>query len=434
VLCLAQKSRTEPLQLAALLLAGLAAVYLGWAQIEPGQTRAVWMSRTFQLLMVLAALTFIYGLALPRWLLTTGTWNAATRKAGYVAGVAAMAAFVAVLALEVSLFRPGQDSPIDSAQVAAIAVALLGLIAGLLSLALLPGRDPLALSERGKQGYVYAAEAVGVLLFAHLYICRPTWFDGVLRPYWPLIIMAVAFIGVGAGELCQRWRIRVLAEPLARTGALLPLLPVLGWWIVGSGTDYALLLAVVGVLYLALAALEKSWASLIAAIVAGNGALWSLFSDTGLNFAANPQFWLIPPALSALAAAQLNRKRLNPESLAAVRYGSTIVIYLSSTSEIFLRGIGDTLWPPMLLAGLAVAGAMAGIVLRIRAFLYLGTGFTLLALLAMVAHAARAIDHVWPWWAFGIGLGIAILVLFGVFEKNRPQMLALIARLREWER
>jgi hypothetical protein len=300
-------------------------------------------------------------------------------------------------------------------------------------LALLPGRDPLALSEEGRQWYVYAAEAVGALIFAHLYICRPTWFDGVLRPYWPLVIMLVAFVGVGAGELCQRWRIRVLSEPLSRTGAFLPLLPVLGWWIVGSHTDYALLLAVVGVLYLALAALEQSWASLIAAIVAGNGALWSLFNDSGLDFVRNPQFWLIPPALSALAAAQLNRNRLDPLSLSAIRYAATIVIYLSSTSEIFIRGIGDTLWPPMLLAGLAVAGAMTGIVLRIRAFLYLGTGFTLLALLAMVAHAARAIDHVWPWWAFGIGLGIAILVLFGVFEKNRPQMLALIARLREWE-
>jgi hypothetical protein len=87
----------------------------------------------------------------------------------------------------------------------------------------------------------------------------------------------------------------------------------------------------------------------------------------------------------------------------------------------------------MILAGLAVAGALAGIMLRIRAFLYLGTSFTLLALITMVWHAARAIEHVWPWWAFGIGLGIAILVLFGVFEKNRPEMLALIARLRQWE-
>ncbi|MDX1946404.1 MAG: hypothetical protein SFU86_13470 [Pirellulaceae bacterium] len=431
--CLAQEGRRAPLQLTALLLAGLAAVYLGWANIEPSFTREIWLDRAFRLLMVLAALTFVYGLALPRWLLTSGSWNAATRQAGYVAAVAAIGTFLAVLALEVSLFRPGQDAPIDGVQIAAIAVVLVGLIAGLLSLALLPGRDPLALSEKSRQWYVYAAEGVAVLLLAHLYICRPTWFDKVLQPYWPLIVMGIAFLGVGAGELCQRWKIRVLAEPLARTGALLPLLPALGIWIVGSQTDYALLLFVVGLLYLVLSITQKSWASLIAAAVAGNGALWVLLSHQDFSFTANPQFWLIPPALSVLIAAQVNRRRLDPAALTAIRYAATIVIYLSSTSEIFLRGIGDSLWPPMLLATLAVIGAFVGIVLRIRAFLYLGSAFTLLAMVSMVAHAARAIEHVWPWWAFGIGLGIAILVLFGIFEKNRPQMLALIARLRQWE-
>jgi hypothetical protein len=87
----------------------------------------------------------------------------------------------------------------------------------------------------------------------------------------------------------------------------------------------------------------------------------------------------------------------------------------------------------MILASLSVAGALLGIMLRIRAFLYLGTSFTVLALGTMVAHAAQAIDHVWPWWAFGIGLGIALLVLFGIFEKKRPEVLALIGRLRQWE-
>ena len=63
----------------------------------------------------------------------------------------------------------------------------------------------------------------------------------------------------------------------------------------------------------------------------------------------------------------------------------------------------------------------------------LSASFALVSLMTMVAHAAQAINHVWPWWAFGVGMGIAILVLFGVFEKKREEMLRLIARLREWE-
>jgi hypothetical protein len=153
----------------------------------------------------------------------------------------------------------------------------------------------------------------------------------------------------------------------------------------------------------------------------------------GFDVTANPQLWLIPPALSVLAAAQVNKHRLDANTLTAIRYLATIVIYVSSTSEIFIRGVGETLWPPMILLGLAVAGALLGIMLRIRAFLYLGTSFTLLALITMVWHSSLAIGMIWPWFAFGIGTGIAILVLFGVFDKKRPEVLLLIDRLRQWE-
>jgi hypothetical protein len=433
ILCLAQERRQSAFQLAALLMAGLSAVYLGWAQIAPDHTAAIWMTRVFRLVMVLAALTFAYGLVLPRWILTSGSWNAATRKAGYITASAAIAAFVATLALEVALFRPGVNTlAVNDVQVIAVAVVLLFLIAGLVSLALLPGRDPLMLSETNRQAYVYAAQVIASLLFAHLYVCRPLWFDGVLRPYWPFVVMGLAFLGVGCGELFHRWKIRVLAEPLERTGALLPILPVIGMWVVGR-TDEAQILLVVGLLYLALSFTRKNWMAMVAAAVAGNGALWALLVDFEFNFAGHPQFWLIPPAVSVLLAAQVNRHRLQPEVLTAIRYASTVVIYVSSTSEIFLRGIGDSLWPPMVLLVLAVAGSLAGIALRVRAFLFLGTAFSVLALVAMVAHAARAIEHVWPWWVFGISVGIAILVLFGVFEKKRTEVLLLIGRLKQWE-
>ena len=433
ILCLAQVRRQSSFQLAALLLAGLSGVYLAWAQIAPDHTSSLWMTRVFRLVMVLAALTFVYGLALPRWLLTSGPWNAATRKAGYIAASAAIVAFVATLALEVALFRPGINTlAVDNVQVIAVAVVLLFLIAGLVSLALLPGRDPLLLSETNRQAYVYAAQIIAALLFAHLYVCRPLWFDGVLRPYWPFIVMGLAFLGVGSSELFHRWKIRVLAEPLERTGALLPILPVIGIWVVGR-TDEAQILLVVGLLYLAMSFTRKSWVAMVAAALAGNGALWALLLDYEFNFAGHPQFWLIPPAVSALLASHVNRHRLRPDALTAIRYAATVVIYVSSTSEIFIRGIGDTLWPPMLLLVLAVAGALAGIALRVRAFLFLGTAFTVLALVAMVAHASRAIEHNWPWWVFGISVGIAILILFGVFEKKRVQVLALIGRLKQWE-
>ena len=432
--CLADDARRPYLRLLSLLAAGLSAIYLAWAQLGVGMSEALWLTRSFRLLMVLSVLTFIYGLALPRWLLTSGPWNAATRKAGYLAGVAAIAAFVGVLVLEIALFEPGVGAPVDAPQVLAIAVVLVVLIAGLISMALLQGRDPLGLSEKGRQGYVYGALATAALLFAHLYVCRPMWFDAGLLPYWPLIVMAIAFLGAGGGELFARYRLNVLAEPFLRVSSMLPLLPVLGMWIVApKESDYALVLLVVGLLYLMLSVTRRSWASLLAAVVAGNGALWSLLNRSGFEILANPQLWLIPPALSVLLAAQVNRKRLPAAALTSIRYGCVLLIYVSSTSEIFLRGVATSLWPAMILATLSVAGAMLGMALRIRAFLYLGASFALVSLITMVAHAAQAIDHVWPWWAFGVGMGIAILVLFGIFEKQREEVLRLVAKLKEWE-
>jgi len=432
--CLADDERRPMFRLQALLLAGVSAIYLSWAQLGTEMSEAMWLTRVFRLLMVLSVLTFLYGLALPRWLLTAGPWHRVTRQAGYLAGAAAIAAFVAVLVLEIVLFQPGVGAPVDYLQVLAIAVVLMVLIAGMISMALLPGRDPFLLSEKGKQAYVYAALATAALLFAHLYVCRPMWFDAGLLPYWPLIVMAIAFLGAGGGELFARYRLTVLAEPLTRVSSMLPLLPVLGMWIVApKETDYALVLLVVGVLYLMLSVTQRSWASLLAAAVAANGALWSVLNRSGLELLSNPQLWIIPPALSVLIAAHLNRRRLPPTALTSIRYACVLLIYVSSTSEIFLRGVATSLWPAMILATLSVAGAFVGMMLRIRAFLYLGASFALISLITMVAHAAQAINHVWPWWAFGVGMGIAILVLFGIFEKQREEVLKLIARLREWE-
>ena len=41
--------------------------------------------------------------------------------------------------------------------------------------------------------------------------------------------------------------------------------------------------------------------------------------------------------------------------------------------------------------------------------------------------------HTWPWWAFGVGLGVAILVMFGLFEKKRNEMKQIAGALRDWE-
>ena len=61
---------------------------------------------------------------------------------------------------------------------------------------------------------------------------------------------------------------------------------------------------------------------------------------------------------------------------------------------------------------------MAGLSLRIRSFLFLGTGFLALAVVAMIWNAAVNLHWTWLWYVAGIVLGLMILTTFAVFREE----------------
>ncbi len=435
--CQAQMHRRAVMQRTALALASLSAVYAAWADIQPGWVDTLLLERAVRVLIVSAALAFLYAIPASRWARQRGDWFPIVRQMGAACGVAAIVALCVVLSLELAYFEPGVGVPFGHPyQVVAVAIVLVGLIAAFLALAL--ARESESLSESKRMGFVYAAQLVGALLFAHLYLSHPQLF-GMFKPYWPYIVLGIAFAGVGAGELFQRSGFRVLAEPFQRTGGFLPLLPALGWWLNGSlGIDaaghYSLVLFFAGLVFVMLSMLRRSYFFGIAAAIAGNAALWANLGDfESLTILKHPQFWLIPPAVSALVAAHVNRRLLNESQLTTVRYVCLLLIYVSSTADVFIDGIGHSLWEPMVLAMLSVIGVFVGIGLQIRAFLYLGAAFVFLSVLSMVWHAYANVQHVGIWWGFGIVLGLLILVIFGVFEKKRPELLRVVEDMRAWE-
>ena len=98
-----------------------------------------------------------------------------------------------------------------------------------------------------------------------------------------------------------------------------------------------------------------------------------------------------------------------------------------------MNGVGEAPWLPIVLGALSVGGILAGILLRVRAFLYLGTSFLLVALFTIIWHAAVEKEMTWIWWICGIVAGALIITLFGVFEKKRLAMLQLVEKVRHWE-
>jgi hypothetical protein len=107
----------------------------------------------------------------------------------------------------------------------------------------------------------------------------------------------------------------------------------------------------------------------------------------------------------------LYRDKLEAETSTGIRYCAMLAIYLSSTADMLIQQIGTNIWGPIILILLSLFGMLSGIVLRVRAFLFLGAAFVFLGTASMVWHANRFMESVWPWWVFGITTGICLHAL-----------------------
>ncbi len=405
-------------QVLALLGGLLGAVMLSWADLD-GSERApltLW-SRLFA---VTAGASFLMGVMGNRWLWAGASWHRTLRWGSGLVTAFSVVVLGLILALELGGFQRGPAGSMPPGEAWAVFMAGLVLVTGLVWVASVARFDPFALSNDGRQVYVYLAQLVLVMAGVHAVATMPWLLRLGLRDYWPYLAMLVAFGGIGLSEWLRRQRLRTLSEPLANTMSFLPALAASASLAVTNRADLAVTLLLAGLVGVATSMIRRSYWSGIASVVFGNLALWVFYRRwPGLDFLAHPQLWLIPPALCVLVLLELGKARFRERERRAIRYLALAVIYVSSTSEVFIAGLGDQLWPPMILAVLSVAGMLAGMLLKSRVAVGMGVVFLLLSVTAMVAHAQRRIGHVWPWWAFGITLGIIILSLFGYFERRR---------------
>ena len=109
------------------------------------------------------------------------------------------------------------------------------------------------------------------------------------------------------------------------------------------------------------------------------------------------------------------------------------MLYVSSTADMFIAGIGNSVLLPIILAVLSVLGILAGILLRVRAFLFQGLMFLFVVVFTMIWHAAVQRGQTWVWYVSGIILGAAILALFALFEKRRNDVQRVMQELKRWE-
>ena len=415
----------------AMFLAGL--VLLGWSCLTPGTT-GTWLNRAVVLMTLMFATVALFGLELDKLLERKPDWTRAFRDCMPAITVSGIIALIFVLCTEVYYQIEFGAVRIRFLALLTVAVTLAAAVVVCIFFALSPKHDPLSLSDRRRGSYVYVAEVLIVLLFMHIRLTMPWLFHGFFQRYWPLVVLAIAYAGVAISEFFKRRDVPVLAGPIERTGAFLPLLPVIGFWIAQSQVEYSTLLFVVGGLYGLLSILRRSFWFGLAAALAGNGGLWYLLHETSeYHFYQHPQLWLIPAAISVLIAAHLNRKDFSESQMAGIRYLCLTAIYASSTADIFINGVASSPWLPLVLAALSVAGVFAGMIFRVRAFLLLGSTFLLLAIATMIKFASVNFGWTWLWYVAGIVTGMVIIATFAVFEKKRAEVLRLVDGLKDWK-
>ncbi len=411
----------------------LGSIAFGWAFIKLDSS-GILLERWIATIAALVVTAAVYGFGLIKLWRQKNAWTETAVEMVPVLVFLALIGLAGELATEIGMYVIDGKVQVAWSAIFIVALSLIGLTAAALAAALLPGRDPLNLSAAQKQWYVYGAEALLLVLFLHVRVTMPFLFHGMFMKYWPLIVLALAFLGIGLSEYFKRRMVHVLAEPLERTGIMLPLLPVIGFWVIPTQVHYSLVMILIGAIYGVLAATRRSFGFGILATLACNGGMWYwLHHANGLGFLNHPQVWLIPPAICMLVASYLNRNHLDDARRTTIRYLCSIIIYTSSTAEVFIHGVGEAPWLPVILAGLSLVGIAMGIVMRVRAFLFLGTSFLVLSLMTVIWWAAHDLQQTWLWFVTGIVAGIVILAIFAAFEKKRQEIQSLVEKLKAWE-
>lgn len=422
-----------------LFVASLGAIVLGWACVDPTDPSLT----VHRAAASLAATAFCFFLAVglvPRWTHRENVWRKAAvdQVPGFVLAVSV--GLACLLGNETKAFADGAPLVLLPWAAVAAPAGMLGLAAGAVASALVRGTASPWSAGLERLAAVYAGLTLSMAAFVHFRTTAPSYFEPTWRPWWPLLLESAALLAVVLAEAFRRpkWifgrRKMVLALPLENFGAAVPALAVAAAWFVRSRVDVSTVLFAAAGVYAALGGLRRSWTWGAASLVAVQAGYWRLLYQTqGWGFFEHPQAWIAPLGLAVLAAAELHRKRLKPDEYQSLVYSGAAAVYVSSTADVFLQGVSQAPWLPLVLGAWSILGVLAGIQLRVRAFLFLGVGFLILALGIMIRHAAVDLQMAWIWSAAGILTGVLLLVLFGLFEHRREALVQQFGKLRDWD-
>jgi hypothetical protein len=167
----------------------------------------------------------------------------------------------------------------------------------------------------------------------------------------------------------------------------------------------------------------------LASVVAFNAALLVVWAGTG---AGEPQYYVIPAGLSLLVLLRIFRDALAPDVASKLRAVAVTIIYVAGAWRPLMFNDGGAM---MLCVVVCLVGVAAGIALRIRSYVYLGSAFLVTCIVANLVRFGMRDHRIGA--AFLTLLGLMVVGFMVLLSAYRERLLLRYARVRSmlstWE-
>jgi hypothetical protein len=167
----------------------------------------------------------------------------------------------------------------------------------------------------------------------------------------------------------------------------------------------------------------------LASAVAFNAALYFMWRGTG---AGEPQFYIIPAGLSLLALLRVFQESLAPDTHAKLRALAVTLIYVAGAWKPLMFNDG---WAMLLCVFICLVGVGAGVALRIRSYVYLGSAFLVTCVVANLVRFGVRDHRVGA--AFLSLLGLMVVGFMVMLSAKREELMRRYERVRSmlstWE-
>ena len=277
--------------------------------------------------------------------------------------------------------------------------------------------------------HIYFVQVGIACLYAAL---RPLFGSALPAEFDALAALLFGFALVGVTVAARRAGIPPLAESTRRFAAALPLVAFL--ILPRAPTlENAGMAALAGALYSALAAASGSRLLALCAALAANVALLTVALASRIQ---GIEVYLAPLGLMTLLLGHIFRKGLPQRARDGVRVVGGLLLYVPSAVKITLEiGRGADTTYALVFAGVCLVAVVAGMLLQIRAYLFMGTLFLTLDVLANLVQTGLRDRRL----AFVLLSTTGLLIIGGlVFVTLRREQLSgalrgVSRRLRDWE-